>query len=173
MMSSEMVIRTFVRHPKMANVIAQVPEAEQLEFSRKGLTIGGMMIFPMGRVDGKHSINQARGTHPRIADRFVLTLECIRRYYEGTETSPLSAVLERYAFFFDLFKDFRGYADFFLLQDLVSDDYSGIRFFTPFEGFSASPLPRNVEEYSSYRALTLKFLDGRNARILAANHKAR
>ncbi|WP_113903400.1 DUF6994 family protein [Brevibacterium celere] len=35
------------------------------------------------------TINGARGLHPRIVDRFDLTLECIRRHYRG-EPSPLA-----------------------------------------------------------------------------------
>jgi hypothetical protein len=34
----------------------------------------------------------------------------------------------RYRDFFALFESFRGYVDFFLLQDLVTDDYSGVTF---------------------------------------------
>ena len=48
---------------------------------------------------------------------FDLTLECIRLFYENKE-SPLSFVFQRYIEFFNLFCDFKGYVDFFLLQDL-------------------------------------------------------
>lgn len=58
----------------------------------------------------------ARGLHPRIADRFDLTLECFRRPYAG-ETSPLAAALARYAQFFHLFRDFPGYVEFLLPHD--------------------------------------------------------
>ena len=47
-------------------------------FSRIGYAIGGMMVFPCYRVDRKMTINQARGCHGWIRDRFDLTLECIR-----------------------------------------------------------------------------------------------
>jgi hypothetical protein len=43
-------------------------------------TIGGMMVFPGNAIDGKWTINQARGCLRKISDRFDLTLECIRRY---------------------------------------------------------------------------------------------
>ncbi len=45
-------------------------------------------------VDGKQqqTINQRRGMHPLIRDRFDLTLECIRRHYAGS-ASPLGEVL--------------------------------------------------------------------------------
>ena len=52
-----------------------------------------------------------------------LTLECIRRHYLGDPVTPLGETLGRYREFFDLFDDFRGYVDFFLLQVLVTDDY--------------------------------------------------
>ena len=64
-------------------------------------------------------------------------MECIRRQYLG-ETSPLAEVLSRYGDFFALFEDFEGYVDFFLLQDLVSDGLSSVRFFMPYAGFGAA-----------------------------------
>jgi len=172
MMSSDTIIRTFRNHMGMSSVISQIPESERAEFSRLGYTIGGTMIFPMSQVDGKFTINQARGINPRIGDRFDLTLECIRRHYTDCGVSPLAAVLARYSDFFDLFIDFRGYVDFFLLQDLVTADYSEIRFFTPFHSFDASPLPGNVDEYRDYRRLTVVFVNGRNARIDAVSNAA-
>ena len=45
------------------------------EFQHRTYTIGGMIIFP--RHTG--SMNQRRGMHPRIVDRWDLTMECIRR----------------------------------------------------------------------------------------------
>ena len=99
-----------------------------------------MMVFPAIRVDGKMTINAQRGCHPRIKDRFDLTVECIRRHYRD-EDSPLSATLARYADFFGLFGDFRGYVAFFLLQDLVTEDCSAVRFFAPFEDFNTSAAP--------------------------------
>jgi hypothetical protein len=41
-------------------------------------TMGGMMLFPSNVVEGKMTINGARGCHPRLKDRFDLTVECIR-----------------------------------------------------------------------------------------------
>ena len=98
------------------------------------------MVFPGNRIGRKMTINGARGFHPRIKDRFDLTVECIRRHYRN-EWSPLSDALRRYADFFGLFGDFRGYVEFFLLQDLVTVDCSAVKFFTPFEDFNTSPLP--------------------------------
>ena len=139
-LSSDAVIPTLSRQtPYLAHHQADSLE-EREAFHGIGYTIGGMMVFPGNRVDRKMTINGARGFHPRIKDRFDLTVECIRRHYSN-ERSPLSDTLARYADFFALFGDFPGYVEFFLLQDLVTEDYSAVRFFTPFEDFNTSPLP--------------------------------
>lgn len=124
------------------------------------------MLFPGNRVGRKMTINGARGFHPRIKDRFDLTVECIRRHYRN-DWSPLSDPLKRYADFFALFGDFRGYVEFFLLQDLVTEDCSAVKFFTPFEDFSTSPpLPASIDYYQAYRQLAIEFIEARNCRIL-------
>ena len=48
-----------------------------------------MMLFPSNKVDRLMTSNGVRGSHPSIADRFDLTLQCIRRPYRG-ERSPLT-----------------------------------------------------------------------------------
>jgi hypothetical protein len=123
-----------------------------------------MMVFPANRVARKMTINMARGCHPRIKDRFDLTVECIRRHYLD-EPSPLSDTLARYQNFFGLFSDFAGYIDFFHLQDLVNEETSTVRFFTPFEDFTASPLPGTVTAYMGYRQRAIEFIESRNRRI--------
>ncbi|TBN58569.1 hypothetical protein EYE40_07310 [Glaciihabitans arcticus] len=162
--SSDAIIRTFKKHSRMRHVIGQIPEAEQEAFSRRGYSIGGMMIFPRNRIGNKHTINQARGTNKKIEDRFDLTLEAIRRHYQGG-VSPLTDVLARYSDFFDLFVDFQSYVDFFYLQDLVEDDYASVKFFAPFDDFRTSALIPDIESYKKYRALTLDFVNARNERI--------
>ena len=115
------------------------------------------------------TINGARGWDSRIADRFDLTLECVRRYYLG-EPSPtglLGPALARYPKFFALFGDFAGFVDFFLLQDLVDEATSTVKFFTPFEDFTASPLPATLDAYRGYRERSIEFIDARNDRIAA------
>ena len=79
---------------RAAKVLKEIP-SESLP-PDLGYTIGSAIIFPGNRIDGASTINGARGFHPRIADRFDLTLECIRRHYLG-ESSPLAAALQRYA----------------------------------------------------------------------------
>jgi hypothetical protein len=164
-LSSDSVIPTFTRESRISYIINQIPLEEQDEFTRISYTIGGMMVFPGNRVDGKNTINGARGFHPRIKDRFDLTVECIRRHYRN-ESSPLSGTLARYADYFRLFGDFRGYVEFFLLQDLVTDDHSAVRFFLPLEEFSTSPLPRSVAAYYDYKRSAIRFIEERNQRIL-------
>ncbi|MGM1018260.1 MAG: DUF6994 family protein [Actinomycetota bacterium] len=137
-----------------------------LAWHRDGGTIGGRLVFPRNRVDGKQTINQTRGTNARIRDRFDLTLESIRRHYVG-EVSPLSETLARYSNFFSLFETFDGYVSFFLLDDLV-DDQGAVRFYLPFDGFERSPLPASIDEYREFRRAQLEFVAARNQRMLAA-----
>lgn len=70
-----------------------------------------------------------------------------------------------YTDFFDLFGDFRGYVDFFLLQDLVTDDYGAVRFLLPFADFTTPAVPPTLAEYLPYRQSSLEFVAVRNARI--------
>jgi hypothetical protein len=163
-LTSDAVIPTF-RYSPMVQDVSKVPEEELKEFLRLGYTIGGMMLFPGDQVDGKMTINGARGCHPRIKDRFDLTLECIRRHYLG-EWSPLQDVLARYAKFFGLFGDFRGYAEHFLLQDAVTVDCGAVIFSAPFAEFATSPIPQTLDEYREYRQHAFTFIEARNRRIL-------
>jgi hypothetical protein len=165
-LSSDSVIPSFRKERRLSAIIAQIPEDEWAEFMRITYTIGGMMVFPGNRVAGKMTINGARGFHAQIKDRFDLTLECIRRHYGGGK-SPLSDTLERYREFFSLFESFGGYVDFFLLQDLVTSDYSRVCFFAPFDDFSnSSPIPAAADAYRTYRLHATEFIAARNQRIV-------
>ncbi len=164
LLSSDGAIPTFTRRRRMAHIVNQIPPEEREAFIALAYTIGGMMVFPGNQIDRKLTINCARGFHPQISDRFDLTVECIRRHYLGL-TSPLSETLERYTDFFRLFKDFRGYIEFFLLQDIVTNDFTAVKFFKPFEGFDVSPLPATKEEYILYKKLAIEFIMTRNSRI--------
>lgn len=163
-LSSDTVIPTFTGYKQLSGIMGQIPQRELEAFYDIGYTIGGMMIFPSNRVDGKTTINGARGFHPKIRDRFDLTVECIRRHY-CDQKSPLSDTLARYSNFFELFGDFRGYVDYFLLQDLVAKDYASVNFSTPFNDFASFIIPKTVEEYQSYRQLSIDFIKARNNRI--------
>jgi hypothetical protein len=149
---------------KAASVVSQRPESELAAFQAIGYTIGGMMVFPGNKIDGKLTLNGARGFHPLIADRFDLTLECIRRHYVSQQPNPLSETLERYSDFFALFEDFAGYVDFFLLHDLVASDGS-VRFFMSFDDFVPPAVPKDVGTYLEYRRRSIEFTHARNKRI--------
>jgi hypothetical protein len=147
---------------KAWSVIREIPENDLPEYL--GYTAGSTLVFPGNMIGGMPTINGARGLHPRIADRFDLTLECIRRHYLG-ESSPLADVLLRYAEFFELFRDFAGYVKFFLLEDLVEDDGQTIRFFHPFADFSTPAVPKDRDGYLEYLRLSNAFISARNRRI--------
>lgn len=164
---SDSISNSYIGTKRIAHLKNEIPLSEFEEFRDQGSTIGGYIIFPSERVGGKMTINGARGCNTKIADRFDLTLECIRLHYqrreqplEGTFTSPLNK------FFFSLFRDFKGYVDFFLLQDLVSKNYEEINFFTHFDAlFSKNPIPRSASEYRTYKQASMKFVSNRNLRI--------
>ncbi len=99
-----------------------------------------------------------------ISDRFDLTVECVRRYYLGIH-SPLEATFARYRDFFALFVDFRGFVDFFLLQDIVSEDCSSVTLFMPFAEFTLPAVPGDLTTYLSYRRHAIEFVHARNERI--------
>lgn len=143
------------------------------EFLHIGYTIGGMMLWPGNQVDGKWTINQARGCQWQIRDRFDITLECIRLYYLG-EWSPIRDVFARYSDFFKLFGDFRGFIEFFLLQDAVTVDCDAVIFCAPFDDFTTPAMPQTMPEYREYRQRAITFIEARNRRILrslsAAHH---
>ena len=140
------------------------------DFFRIASTIGGYVVFPRNS-DGQSgaTINQARGVHPQIADRFDLTLECIRRHYlDPSMESPLAERLTHYRDFFVLFGDFDTYVRFFLLDDLLTPDRKGVRslmtggvvtdFLVP--AYATMPL-----EYATYRTNSIEFVRARNDRI--------
>jgi hypothetical protein len=164
LLSSDSAINTYTHWVRMKPIIDQVPEQELEAFKAMAYTIGGMIVFPGNRIEGMPTINQERGVNPAIADRFDLTVECIRRHYLNHD-SPLAPTFSRYATFFALFSDFRGYVTFFLLDDLVADD-GGVKFFLPFDdGFMPDPWPRDVGAYAEYRRRSIEFIEARNNRI--------
>lgn len=162
-LSSDAVIPTFRKQAALSSVFEQIPD-ELRSFGDLGYTIGGMMVFPANQINKKWTINQARGCHPLIKDRFDHTVECIRRHYRK-EDSPLSDVIARYTDYFELFGDFLGYVEFFLLQDLVTVDCAAVKFFSPFDDFNKSPVPDSMSAYLDYRTLAVDFLQSRNQRI--------
>lgn len=164
-LARDSVIHTFRRWRRTAPIIDQIPDDEIDHFYHLAYTIGAMLVFPGNKIDGQMTINGAQGLNQRICDRLDLTLECIRRHYIE-ESSPLAQTLERDRYFFDLFQDFRGYTDFFLLQDLLYEGGLEVKFFTEdFDGFSFRPLPGDVDTYRTYMDRSIKFIEARNGRI--------
>ena len=166
--SSDSISNSYIGTKKIAHLENQISQEEFEEFRDKGSTIGGYTIFPSSRADGKMTLNGARGMNSKIGDRFDLTLECIRLHYRG-EDNPLSdnlASLYNRFFFSSLFYSFKGYVEFFLLQDLVDPSFEKVKFFTetktPFED---SPIPKTASEYRDYKNASLEFVASRNNRI--------
>lgn len=154
----------YEKNKRMINQVYEIVDDGDAYYEnllRRSYSIGGMIVFP------KHvnSMNQRRGTSKYISDRWDLTLECIRRYYIG-EDSPIYEVIENDKAFFDLFVDFKGYVDFFFLQDCVSEDYSKVDIWCGDATFEKSGLPETVEDYFEFIRKEHEFLDKRNQRIL-------
>jgi hypothetical protein len=165
-LSSDSISNSY-RDKKALSSITSELSKEVEEFRNIGSTIGGYILFPGKKIDGKMTINGARGFNQKIADRFDLTLECIRLHYLG-KTNSLQEVLDQNSSFFKLFESFAGYVDFFLLQDLVSPNYESINFFTPIKQiFESSPLPATQAEYQQYMKRSTSFTAKRNERIKA------
>ena len=157
-LSSDSIAHTYFHSglPEVKYVKKMGPEIK--EFMDIACTMGGFIIGPKGK---GRSFNQERG-FSKTKDRFDLALDCIRIYYKNKGFSPLSEAISRYSDFFDLFVDFKGYVDFFFLNDLVKDDYSEIK---PFLPNTRSPLPLDKEEYSTYKENVMLFVKNRNERI--------
>lgn len=137
------------------------------DYEHKVWTIGGEIIFP---VHG-NSMNQMRGTNAYIMDRWDLTLECIRRFYNG-EDSPLVGVLDRDRDFYELFVDFKGYVDFFFLQDCVSPDYGSVIFWLDDYSLAKTlPLPKTAGEHLVWFEKNMQFVQNRATRMKNAFEK--
>ena len=162
-LGSDAISHSYKHHKRKKWLTQQIPEAG-IHLYSAGSTIGAYIIFPNKTINKKPTINGARGCHPKIDDRFDLTLECIRRFYLGLD-SPLYAVFLRYKKFFGLFRDFRGYIDLFLLQDLVTENYAQIKFYLPFDNFMSAPNFHCVNDYLIYQERVIDFINKRNSRI--------
>ena len=161
-LGSDAITHSYKNHKRKKWLTEQIP-TEVDELFNTGSTIGAYIIFPNNRIDGKHTINQARGVNSLIDDRFDLTLECIRRFYLG-ENSPLYKTLLRYKSFFDLFDDFLGYVDFFFLNELLIDNTT-VNFYLPFDGFKTRPSFSDVSQYLLYKQRVMGFIKSRNKSI--------
>ena len=170
---SDSIINVYLHNTRIKLFIEQIKtEIEKTQnykefrenYLRKSYTIGGCMIFP--KVNKEISINCQRGINRFIKDRFDLTLECIRRYYNSDFDNPLGITLKENSAFFDLFVDFKGFVDFFLLQDLVLEDYSEIKLFLQNDlTFTKDPRPQLVADWFVFYKNQMEFLRKRNIRI--------
>ena len=167
-LSSDSIAHTYSNIKSTTDIVKKIDVEELEKFVSLCSTIGGYIIFPSERINNQMTINGARGVNKKIRDRFDLTLECIRKYYKN-EDSPLNETFERYKQFFNLFESFKGYVDFFLLQDLVTSDYLSIKYFVPFESFEDYPLPNDIEEYKQYKYNLSNFVSSRSQRMKDLN----
>ena len=168
--SSDTIATTHSRYDRLgaSRLWAGMSQAEQEQYEHRFYTIGGFIIFPVR----PQSLNQLRGTRSEIADRFDLTLECIRQHYLGEHDNPLTDVLELDAGYFGLFgagrDGFASFVTFFHLQDLVTGT-STIKWFSDFGGdrwdFNAPALPSTSPEYRGYLDNVASFVSSRNTRI--------
>jgi hypothetical protein len=161
-LGSDAITHSYRNHKRKTWLTKQIQD-EVNELYDAGSTIGAYTLFPNNLVEGKPTINQARGVNSFIDDRFDLTLECIRLFYLGQQ-SPLYDTFLRYKNFFGLFENFKGYINFFLLNDLVYDN-EDIKFYLPFDKFKTKPTFADVDEYLIYKKGVINFIRARNKRI--------
>jgi hypothetical protein len=148
----------------MSSIIESISSEEIDSFYRTCCSIGSYIIFPGNRIGYNMTINQSRGMNKLICDRFDLTLECIRRFYIN-EKNPLQDTLQLYRNYFELFKNFKGFVEFFLLQDFVDERDQSIKFFIPFDNFESNPLPQNPNEYTLFMNRLNELIKLRGVRI--------
>ncbi|WP_369049537.1 hypothetical protein [Tenacibaculum sp. UWU-22] len=161
-LGSDAITHSYRNQKRKQWLIKQVSN-EVNELFDIGSTIGAYTVFPKNKIDNKFTINQARGVNSLIDDRFDLTLECIRLSYEG-QGNPLYDTFLRYKKFFELFDNFSGYVDFFLLNDLL-DENQNVKFYLPFDNFKTKPTFNGIEDYKLYKKGVTNFVKSRNKRI--------
>ena len=161
-LGSDAITHSYKNQKRKKELISQVKKESQQLFDY-GSCMASYLLFPNRKIERRITINQARGMNRLIDDRFDLTLECIKRFYKN-EKSPLYESLNRYHDFFQLFCDFRGYTDFFLLQDLV-DTHDRVKFYLPFDDFKTPPKIIRRSDYLAYKQSVMSFIDDRSTRL--------
>ena len=148
-LSSDSVIATYRFAERARQIVDQLPDDEVQRFDYVGYTIGGTMVFPSNRVDGKPTINGACGFMPHDhwrPDGLTLSASAATtwatRAHPRRDPCPLCGVLA-------LFQDFRGYVDHFLLQDLVTETTRLCGSLAVRHG--SSPVPANLTAYLPFR----------------------
>lgn len=167
--SSDTIATTHSNYRRLgtAQMWESLDVVERKRYDRLFYTIGGFMIFPTR----PQSLNQRRGTASSIADRFDLTLECIRQHYLGRTDNPLVDVLSLDAAYFRLFGEgpegFAAFVEFFHLQHLASTE--AVRWLDGHAGrewdFDRPPLPQTIDAYRQYLDHVATFVAIRNTRI--------
>lgn len=163
-LSSDIIITTYTQWKRCKYYIEKISNNIKIEFDKKAHTVGAFIVYPQNKINGLPTINMERGTNASILDRFDLTLECIRLHYLRDE-NPLKDVLNRYKFFFDLFGTFKNYCQYFLLDDLVDEDYTNINYFINSKAPFYKPLPSTESEYIEFVKNAMNFINKRNNRI--------
>lgn len=161
-LGSDAITHSYKKQKRKKGLISLV-ENESKELFDRGSCMASYLLFPNRQIDRKFTINQARGVNHLIDDRFDLTLECIKRYYQNKK-SPLYDCFKRYSDFFQLFSDFQGYTDFFLLQDLLDTD-GRVKFYLPFDDFNTPPRFNGRPDYLEYKERVINFINSRTKRI--------
>jgi hypothetical protein len=118
---------------KLAKLLRQgvIDEKQANEYLRAGRSTGSFLIWPI-RGDKENSNNTINIVRARtVSDRIDLTLGHLQKWYEGQHGSPggLYKTFQLYSSYFELFVTFKGFADFFYLQDFISEDNSKVKLF--------------------------------------------
>lgn len=79
-LGSDHAVPTFMSSKKTKTVIDATSIYHSFGFTGRAGSIAGRALFPGNMIDGQQTINQQRGRNAKVADRFDLTIECIRRY---------------------------------------------------------------------------------------------
>lgn len=164
-LSSDRAVASFTRNKTVRQFINEIDSDAITQFKALTDTIGGIVMWPANKIGGKMTINGQRGFSRKISDRLDLTIECVRLYYLGLQ-SPLYDTFARYDDFFNLFVDFKGYINFFLLNDYVNSSYTKCVLAPPRNyGFCGNSVPSNAKEYIEYMKVTSNLVNSRNVRI--------
>ena len=161
-LTSDSMINSYLKGKtkRLGKTLDLLTKEEKTSFLKLGYSIGNFILFPGNKINGKNTINVER--YRKYYDRFDFTLDAIRKFYIG-ESSDLYECLDRYKSFFDLFVDFKGYCEFFFLQDFVSADFNSVEYFVdpklPY-------IPIDLDQYRLYMRNCMDKIASRNKRIM-------
>lgn len=158
-LTSDTMINSFIGWKKFSEIDKFLSEREKQSFLREIYTIGNFILFPGNQINKNATINIER--YQVYLDRFDFTLDAIRKFYFN-ENSELYDCLNRYKMYFDLFVDFKGFCEFFFLQDFVANDYSSVMFFLENKN---SYIPSDIRDYRLYMSNATEKIKARNKRI--------